>query len=282
MKKYFHLIRVHQWYKNLLVFLALFFSGNILNLQLLEQTAMAFLSLSLISSAGYVINDLNDAAEDRKHPERKLRPLASGEIGKGMAGLVIAILLLGGGFFALVLGRTFLWITGGFFALSLVYTFALKKIIFADVLTIATLFVIRAMSGAIAIEVIVSPWLILVPFFLSLYLSAGKRYSELQLLGEKAGDTKKVLKEYSREITTGLMTISTTLLIVSYALYSFLSEHPWLIVTMPFALYTIFRYHYLIMSGSEVGRNPEKIIKDLPILLGITLWLLMAGLIIYY
>ncbi len=281
MKKYFHLIRVRQWYKNLLVFLALFFSGNLLNLHLLEQTALAFFSLSFISSAGYIINDLKDIVEDRNHPERKLRPLASGEIGKGMALLLIVLLLSGGGFLAFSLGKNFLVMGGLFLLLSLLYTFVLKRIIFADVLTIATLFVMRAIAGAVAIPVVVSPWLILVPFFLSLYLSAGKRHSELHLLQGKAGETKKVLKEYTPEVTNALMIISTTLLIVSYALYSFLSEHTLLIVTLPFALYTIFRYHYLIMSGSIVGRNPEKIIKDQSMMWGIALWLVVAGLIIY-
>ncbi len=282
MNAYFKLIRIHQWYKNLVVFLALFFSGNLFNVQLMEEAAIAFFSLSLISSVGYVINDLKDLTEDRNHPERKHRPLASGQIGKVMARLIILVLLVGGGLLAFSLGKDFQVMAGLFLVLSLVYTFVFKKIIFADVLTIATLFVVRAIAGAVAISVIISPWLILVPFFLSLYLSAGKRHSELQLLGEKAGDTKKVLKEYTKEITNVLMIVSTTLLIISYALYSFLSEHAFLIMTLPFALYTIFRYHYLIMSGSIVARSPEKIINDQPILWGIALWLIMASVIIYY
>ncbi len=281
MKTYIKLIRVHQWYKNLVVFLALFFSGNLLNVLLMREAAIAFLSFSLISSAGYVINDLKDLAEDKKHPERKLRPLASGQIRKWVAALMIVLLLMGGGLLVFSLGQEFLLVSGLFLGLSLLYTFILKRIIFGDVLTIATLFVIRAIAGAVAIGVVISPWLILVPFFLSLYLSTGKRHSELQLLGEKAGETKKVLTEYTLEMTNILMTVSITLLIISYALYSFLSEHALLIMTLPFALYTIFRYHYLIGSKSVVARNPEKIIKDQPILVGMVLWLLVTGLIIY-
>ncbi len=281
MKAYIKLIRVYQWYKNLVIFLALFFSGNLLNVALMKEAAIAFLSFSLISSAGYVINDLKDLAEDKKHPERRLRPLASGQIRKWVATLMIVLLLMGGGLLTFSLGREFLWISGLFLGLSLLYTFILRRIIFGDVLTIATLFVIRAIAGAVAIKVVISPWLILVPFFLSLYLSTGKRHSELQLLGEKAGETKKVLQEYTPEMTNILMTVSITLLIISYALYSFLSEHALLIMTLPFAVYTIFRYHYLIVSRSVVARNPEKIIKDQPIMVGIVLWLLVTGLIIY-
>ena len=279
---YLQLIRIKQWYKNLVVFLALFFSENLFVLPALEKTFIAFFILSLISSAGYIINDLRDRGEDQKHLERKHRPLAAGMIKPIIAVCVVFFLLAISSILAAKLGVVFEITTGIFFLLSLVYTFALKRIIFADVITIATLFVVRAIAGAVAINVLISPWLISVPFFLSLYLSAGKRYGDIHLLQEKAGDTKKVLKEYTLEMTNTLMVISTTLLIISYAFYSFLSKHPLLIATLPFALYTIFRYYYLIINGSAIARNPEKIINDPPMLWGIILWLIAAGLIIYY
>lgn len=274
-------IRVKQWYKNTIVFLAIFFSGNILNTQTLFQTIIAFFTLSFLSSAGYIINDLKDRKEDQLHPERKLRPLASGLIRPTLAVTVCIFLIVVGSYLALRINRSFAITAGIFFLLGQTYTFFLKKIIFADIITISSLFVLRAIAGAMAISVIISPWLILVPFFLALFLAAGKRYSDLHLLQEKAGATKKVLQEYTPEITNTLMIISTTLLIVSYALYSFLSEHPLLIITIPVALYTIFRFYSLTTSGSPIARNPEKSIKDKPFLSGMVLWLLTTTAVIY-
>ncbi len=278
---YLQLLRVRQWYKNAIIFLAIFFSGNLLNLTALRQSFLAFLAFSFISSAGYVINDLKDRREDQQHPEKKDRPLASGEI-KVSSALFMVLLMLAGGFFISREINLFLTITAGaFFILSLAYTLFIKRIIFADIITISTLFVLRAIAGAVAISVFISPWLILVPFFLAIFLAAGKRHSDLHFLQEKASATKKVLQDYNPEITTALMTISTTLLILSYALYSFLSEHPLLIATLPFALYTIFLFYNLIISGSSLARHQEKIIKDYSLLIGIMLWLAAAAIIIY-
>lgn len=287
-KTYSQLIRVKQWYKNLVVFLAIFFSGNLLNLVAFKQTVLAFLALSFVSSAGYIINDLKDKSEDQYHPERRLRPLAAGTVSPAFAVILVLLLLVGGYLISskissnFSVGDNFLFILGSFFLLSLIYTFFLKKIIFADILSIATLFVLRAVAGAIAISVYISPWLILVPFFLALFLAVGKRHSDLLLLQEKAGMTKKVLQEYTIELTKNLMNISTTLLIFSYALYSFLSEHQYLIATLPLALYVIFRFYYFISSDSPFARNPEKSLKDKAFIMGLMIWLLAVALIIYF
>ncbi|MBI2102566.1 UbiA family prenyltransferase [Candidatus Woesearchaeota archaeon] len=275
------LLRINQWYKNSIIFLAIFFSGNLASVQALQQTILAFFALSFLSSAGYIINDLKDHKEDQLHPERKLRPLASGMIKPASALLFVLFLLLAGSYLALSINLLFVITAASFFILGQLYTFILKKVIFADIIAISLLFVLRAVAGAVAISVIISPWLILVPFFLALFLAAGKRYSDLHLLREKAGMTKKVLQEYTPEITNTLMIISTTLLIISYALYSFLSEHPLLIATLPLALYSIFRFYNLITSGSSIARNPEKSIKDVPLLIGIIIWVLTAAAVVY-
>lgn len=280
-KDFIHLLRVPQWYKNLVVFLALFFSGNIFNGDMLVSSILAFVSLALISSANYIINDIMDIKKDKLHPEKRNRLLAAGRISitKGLiTGAIVAIL---GVALAYFLGRHFLYAAIALILLSQLYTFYLKNIVFADILTIATLFVIRAISGALATNVTISPWLILCPFFLSLFLSVGKRHAELHLLKEKAAATREVLQEYTPKLTDSFMVVSTTLLIISYALYSFLSEHRNLLYTLPFALFVIFRFYYLIQNGSEIGRHPEKVIKDKAMIIGMLLWVLVTAGLIY-
>ncbi|MBT3814181.1 decaprenyl-phosphate phosphoribosyltransferase [Candidatus Woesearchaeota archaeon] len=281
-KDFLALIRVHQWYKNLVVFLAIFFSGNFFDTNLIYLTIVAFFSLSFVSSAGYIINDLVDLKKDLLNPEKRTRPLASGKVKKPTAIFISLLLLAVSIYMAHTISIAVTYFIILLFISHQIYTFFLKNIIFADILSIATFFVIRAITGAFAIEVKVSPWLILCPFFLSLFLSIGKRQSELHLLKEKSAQARKVLKEYNKELTNSLMIISTTLLIISYALYSFLSEHANLLYTLPFALFVIFRFYYLIDKGSEIARHPERIVKDKAIIVGMILWAIVVGLLIYY
>ena len=275
------LARVRQWYKNLVVFLAIFFSGGLVQVNLLATIITAFISLCLISSAGYIINDILDVKNDRENPEKRKRPLASGRIKKGLALFLMIILVAGGFIIAETITIFFLYSTFFLFLATLLYTFVLKKIIFADVLSIAVLFVLRAVAGALAIKAVISPWLILGPFFLSLFLSLGKRHAELSLLKEKSQRSREVLKDYNFSLTTSLMIISTTLLIISYALYSFLSEYNYLIYTIPFALFVIFRFYYLIQQGSFIARHPEAVIQDLPMVIGMGLLVMATVMIIY-
>ena len=242
-----HLIRVQQWYKNLVVFLALFFSGNLFHFPLFYIIVLTFFSFCFISSAGYIINDLADRKMDRLHPERKKRPLAAGTIPISTAVVMAILLFLAGMYLAWKAGMPVVYLAMALFMLTQLYTFWLKRLVLVDVLTIATLFVIRAIAGAVAIKVTISPWLILVPFFLSLFLSVGKRQGDLMMLKEQAGPTRRVLEQYTTTLTHSLMIMSTTLLIISYALYSFLSPYNRLLYTLPFALFIIFRFFYLIM-----------------------------------
>jgi len=275
---YLKLVRVEQWYKNLVVFLALFFSGNLFSVSLMYTSFVAFIALCLVSSAGYIMNDIVDRKNDALHPLKKNRPLASGMIGV-VEGVILAILLLiAGGGVGLKIGADFFLILSALFILTLMYTFLLKKIMFADVLTIATLFVLRAISGAIAINVRISPWLVLCPFFLALFLAVAKRQADLLLLGKKAGQTRAVLEHYTLEITRALLIISTTLLALSYALYSFLSEHGNLIYTLPLALLVIFRVYYFTTLEE---RFSGQWLKDKTLLIGIVLWVVGTAGIIY-
>ncbi len=281
-KDYVQLIRVRQWYKNWVIFLALFFVGQLFLFSDLMLTIAGFFALALVSSANYIINDLVDRDKDRHHPEKKNRPLAAGRVSTIEAIAICAVLLGGGAWLAWYLHPSFLIIVALLFALSQVYNFLLKEIIFADILTIASLFVLRAVAGAVLLQVKISPWLILCPFFLSLFLSVGKRHADVLLLQENAGQTRKVLVDYNHGITSALMIISTTLLIISYALYSFLSDHNNLLFTLPFALFVIFRYFSLVYRGSSIARHPEQAFFDLPIVVGALLWGLLTFVILYF
>jgi 4-hydroxybenzoate polyprenyltransferase len=275
------LIRIRQWYKNLVVFLALFFSANLFNFVYVKETIIAFFALCFISSFGYIINDIIDIKKDQSHPEKLNRPLAAGKIIQSEAIIVALTMASLGILLALQLNTITLIFIILICIVNLCYSFILKHIMLADILTISTLFVLRAIIGAVAISVTISPWLILCPFFLSLFLSIGKRHGDLLLLKEKAFATRKVLQEYTPTFTFSLMNISTSLLVTSYALYSFLSPYNHLFYTLPFALFVIFRYYHLLQSGSIITRHPEQIIKDLPLCAGLVVWTFVTFILIY-
>ncbi|MAG08678.1 decaprenyl-phosphate phosphoribosyltransferase [Candidatus Woesearchaeota archaeon] len=283
-----YLMRVRQWYKNLVIFLSIIFASELLNLVGLEKTFYGFLALCFISSVNYIINDIVDIKKDINHPEKRLRPLASGKI-KVWQAIILAITLfivsLGIG---ISLSGYFLLFILFLFLVTQLYSFFLKKEPFVDIIIIAVNFVVRAASGVFVIMVDgmpwlrLSPWLIICVFFLSLFISIGKREADLVYLGEKAVSHKEVFSFYTKPITKSLMVISTSLLIMSYSLYSFLSINQYLVLTLPFALYVIFRYLYLIEKGSEVTRHPEKVFFDIRMMIGIVLWLASSFLIVYY
>jgi len=281
-----NLIRVRQWYKNLVVGLALIFSGNLSNVEMLLTIGLAFVCLSLTSSSYYIINDLKDLNRDRLHPEKRYRPLASGIFRSWQAVLLALALFIGTLIIAWQINLEFFLAVIILFGLNQIYTFFLKKIMFADILAISTLFVIRAIAGALAISVYISPWLVLCPFFLALFMVVGKRRADLRILkeNEQVDKIKKsgILTDYTLEITNSLMNISTALLVISYGLYSFLSEENSLMLTLPFALFVIFQYYALIISGSVIARQPEKVIKNPRLLIGVILWLGVTFALIYW
>ena len=167
------LLRAKQWYKNLVIFLAIIFSGNLLNTNMLLTTFLGLICLCLVSSVNYIINDLRDVKKDRLHPEKRLRPIAAWQISQKSAALIAVILALFAFTLAAYLSLKFFFITLALFALTALYTFKLKKIPILDIHMIAINFVLRAIAGALLISVWISPFLILTPFFLSLVLSTG-------------------------------------------------------------------------------------------------------------
>jgi 4-hydroxybenzoate polyprenyltransferase len=266
------LLRVNQWYKNLVIFLAVFFSGNFFNLDMLYSTVLGFFALCLISSSNYIINDIADIEKDRKHPEKKSRMIASKRISVKGA-LVIAIFLLLVSFIiAFYLSIGFMFVLLFLLIFTTLYTFLLKKIAFFDLIIISINFVLRAIAGALIINVWISPFLILCPFFLSFFLVSGKRYSDMVLLKKKELYSKKTLKT--------LIYISFSLLIMSFTIYCLL-VHPYLLITLPIVFYLIYSYLKLVLSGSRMARQPELFFIK-PFLLFLFIMFLVLLLVIMY
>lgn len=282
MNAYLDLMRVRQWYKNLLVFLPLLFVGKLFDIPSLLLTIAGFLSLCFISSTNYIINDILDLKKDQAHPEKKFRPLPSKRVSKNTA-----IAMASGSFvvsiaIALMFSTFFLFTVLAIAACTLTYSLGLKNEPFLDVLMISLNFVLRAVSGTFIINIAISPWLILCPFFLALFLAVGKRHSDVLLLKEKAHAHKPVLQYYTPEITSTLLIITATATILCYALYAFMSNNGKLIFTFPIAIYVILRYMFHVYSGSSVGRNLEQAIRDWRLMTAGIIWAVLTVIILYF
>ncbi len=278
----FNLLRVKQYYKNLLVFLPLIFAGLLLNVNSIFLTILAFISLCLISSTNYILNDIIDKEKDKIHPEKSNRPIASELISVNKASIIAFILAILSLTIAIVISTEFFIIILILFFLTQLYSLYFKNEIFLDLIFISTNFILRAIAGAYILNVRISPWLILCTFFLSLFLVVGKRKSEIYLLKNKSSQHKPVLALYSKEIINTLLIMSTISLLLSYSLYSFLSIYPHLIYTLPISLYVILRYFYLIETNSTIARNPEYFYQDKRLCLGILFWMLIILFIMYF
>ncbi len=294
-------IRPKQWSKNGLVLLALVFSRHLTDLPAVGRVLLAFLAFSLAASAIYVINDLVDHDTDRFHPTKSLRPIASGRLGLTAAGITAGVCILGSiGFTYWLVARAlppvadpflrwggaprlFVATIAGYFLLNLVYSFWLKHEVLWDIFIIAAGFVLRALAGAFAIPVPISPWFYLCTTFLALFLALGKRRAELVLLHDAAASHRKNLREYSVQLLDQLMSVVVTCTLISYCLYTFQGENgdPALMVTIPFVLFGVFRYMYLIYVKNE-GNHPEELLyRDRQILGAVTLCVLVILLLLY-
>lgn len=278
---YVSLLRPGQYYKNLVVFLALYFSGNLLNSRLLAYAAAAFVLLCMLSSANYIINDAADRKRDRYNREKAGRPLASGRVTVFEALLIAALLLAVSLGAAYVINMHFFITMLALFLLTTLYSLALKHELFLDIIAISSNFVLRALAGAAIIGVWASPWLLIGTFFLTLFLSAGKRKSEKAFLKAKAGSHRPLLEKYSEQNLMFLLQMSATVLLVSYALYSFLGTNRLQVVTLPIALYIMLRYLYLAEAGAPETRHAGKLLADARIVAGALLYGATSFFILY-
>lgn len=279
---FFRLCRPEQYYKNLLVFLAIFFSGNLFRADYLFLVIIGFISLCLMSSVNYIVNDITDRDRDKHNKEKADRPLAKGKITVFQAVILAFVLLIIGVLIAVFLNLGFLLAMLAFFLISSLYSFFLKNELFLDIIAIAVNFVIRAVSGALIIRVWISPWLILGTFFLALFMVVGKRNSEIIFLKSSAKKHRVVLEKYSENVLNALMQITTSLLLVAYALYCFLTDHQLLLITLPVIFYAVLRYLHLIYSGSDKVRITHKIFSDYRILVSGVIYIILTALILYF
>jgi 4-hydroxybenzoate polyprenyltransferase len=249
-------------------------------LPLLGKASVAFALFCLVSSADYLVNDIRDRQTDRLHPTKRRRPIAAGAFRPTAAlGWAAAFSLVGmGGVFALDLRAG--GVVVGYIALMLAYSFYLKHTVLLDIMTIAAGFVLRAMTGALVIEVPISPWLYVVTALGALFLAINKRRAELLLLEEQANQHRATLGEYTPDLLNQLAATVTASTLIAYGLYTFtadnLPDNHSMMLTIPFVLYGIFRYLFLVHTKNQGGSPEEVLLKDWPLLLDILLWVVAS------
>ena len=280
-------LRPQQWVKNLLVFAALVFAKELGNLQAVGEALLAFLCFCLLSSAAYLINDVIDVDSDRQHPIKSQRPISSGRISKSVALSLAFLLLVIALLVSFWLSFKFALCALSFLFLTTLYSVSLKQVVILDVMTVSAGFVLRAVAGALAIEVEISSWLLVCTTLLALFLSLGKRRHELVLLEGEATSHRKILTEYSPYFLDQMIAVVTASTVVAYCFYTLSPEieekfqTKFLSLTIPFVLYGVFRYLYLIHQREAGGNPTQMLLADKPILVNIILWILTVLAILY-
>ncbi len=281
------LARPAQWLKNGIILLALIFAGEMTHPKKVELTLLAIAIYCLLSSAVYTFNDLVDREKDREHPLKKRRPIASGEVSVGTATVMILILCGVGLVGAWLMNMAFFVTAVVFLGLNVLYTVWLKNIVIVDAMAVAFGFVVRAYAGAFAIEVPASKWMLINTLLLALFLAFGKRRHELVVLEEGATAHRKILGRYSPYLLDQLIAVVTPSVLVMYMLYSFSTEVSVklgtqnLFATIPFVVYGLFRYLYLIHKEEKGGSPTRILITDVPIMTTVILWLITSSLVLY-
>jgi 4-hydroxybenzoate polyprenyltransferase len=284
----FQLLRPMQWSKNTVLFAALIFAKHLFVVSDLITVTLGFLAFCGLASGAYVMNDLRDCERDREHPLKSLRPLPSGRLRRGTAMALSATLVLAGMLAAIALRPAFGLLAGVYFVLQVAYTFWLKEVVILDVMSIAAGFVIRAVAGGVLIMVPVSPWLIICTFLLALFLGFSKRRHELILLEARATNHRASLKEYSPYFLDQMIAVVTASTVVAYAIYTASPEvrdklgTDKLYLTIPFVLFGIFRYLYLVHQREEGGNPTQLLLRDQPLLIDVLLWITTATLLLYW
>jgi 4-hydroxybenzoate polyprenyltransferase len=273
--------RPHQWTKNVLVFAGIVFASEIDDAEKWLQATAVFAAYCAASSAAYLVNDVRDLDEDRAHPVKRSRPIASGALSPTTAYAAAGLLVAVAGVLALAGGVESLAVLGAFVVCQALYSFALKHIVLVDVLAISGLFVIRAAAGAIAVDVRLSPWLVVCTGLLALFLALGKRRGELVLVGAEAIPGRPVLAGYSLALIDQLVAVVAAATISSYSIYTFTATTTEaMMLTIPFVVYGLFRYLYLV-HRHDLGEEPDRVVvTDAHILVTALLWVALAGTIL--
>ena len=280
-------LRPKQWAKNLFVLAPLVFAHRLTDTVALGRGLLAFAAFCAAASAVYLLNDLVDRDEDRRHPLKRERPIASGALAPPLATAIAIALIAVAALAASRIGVSFAGWLGGYLALNLAYSWWLKQVVILDVMTIAMGFVVRVLAGAAAAAVPVSSWLLLCTTFLSLFLAFSKRRHELALLQGAAADQRRVLSSYSPAFLDQMINVVTASAVVSYALYAVAPETvakyggEQLIFTIPMVLFGIFRYLYLMYQQPGAKNPTETILGDAPFLINLLIWALAVVWVVY-
>lgn len=290
-----HLLRAmrpKQWTKNLLLFASFVFSVNQTwrpftpsMWDALLRSSLAFLAFTALSSSVYLLNDVNDAEQDRQHPTKRLRPIASGKVSPRSAVIFAALLVVGGLALSYVLRPLFFAVAAGYLLMQVAYTLWWKHVVILDVFVLALGFVFRAVSSALVLAAYISPWLYIVTFLGALFLGLCKRRHELLLLEKSAASHRKILAEYSPALLDQMISIATASTIMAYSLYTFTSEslpkNHLMMLTIPHVLYGLFRYLYLAYRRDQGGSPEEALLQDRSLRLAILLWVVTASAILW-
>jgi len=280
-------LRAYQWSKNTLLFAALVFARQLTVPGQVARALLAFAAFCVASSALYLLNDILDVEQDRRHPEKCRRPIASGKLPIPLAWVAAAVLCavaLGMGW---SLGLPFLGILALYMAMTVAYSFGLKNVFLLDVLIISIGFVIRALAGAIALNVAFTNWLVVCTLFLALFLSLSKRRHEIELLEEEAVNHREVLGHYTLPYLDALNLVMACATLITYTIYTCSPEvverlgTDHLYLTLPFVVYGLFRYLYLLHVNSHGGDPAKALIQDKSLAVTVLLWGAMCIAIIY-
>ncbi len=283
------LLRPAQWSKNVFLFAGLVFGHKLEDTGAILAAIAGFVCFCVLSSAVYVVNDIHDREEDRLHPRKRLRPIASGTVSAGLAAVYAGVLLAAGLALSWVLGPGFFILGFLYLGLQMAYTFALKNVVLLDIICIGLGFVLRAMAGAVAVHVAISHWLVICTFTLCLFMGFSKRRAELGALAENNGDAgrhRRTLTLYTPELLNHFTTLTAGIAIVSFLLYAtddrtvreFHTTS--LVYTLPLVVYAIFRFAFLVEHGLVDGPT-DVMLRDRPFQAALVLWILGATLIVY-
>jgi len=274
-------LRPKQWTKNLLLFAGLVFAAKLGDWVRWVEAGAAFAAYCAASSAAYLLNDVRDLPHDRLHPVKRERPVAQGELPASRALLLAGGLALGSLGAAAALGPWSALFMAAFLGLQAAYTLGLKHVVLVDVMAIGALFVIRAAAGAAAVDVRISPWLLLCTALLALFLGLAKRRGELVLVGAAETPGRPVLEGYSLELVDQLVSVVAAATVVSYSIYTFTAGGSRaMMLTIPFVVFGVFRY-LLLIHRHDLGEEPENaLVSDPPILIAAGLWVLTAVLVL--
>jgi len=278
-------MRPRQWIKNLLVFAGIFYAGMIDKPVFLLKVTIAFAVFCALSGSVYIVNDIRDVEQDKRHPLKCRRPIASGRLATATAWRAAVSIAAVALVVAFVISTRFGLCAVAYIVLGLAYSFVLKSIVIVDLITLALGFVLRAYAGTQVVSVEVTPWFLECILFLALFIAICKRRHELVLLNEGATKHRKVLREYSVGFLDQMVSVATTAALLSYALWTTAPQtrekFDGMIVTVPFVLYGIFRYLYLVYYRKEGGAPEALILTDRSLLINIFLWFLVVLFLVY-